>query len=321
MTELLIGTVGGLMSVSVDGGAASSSPRPVDGPPSVVFLARGADGVYALTRDGALWAQRGGDAWRPVNERPVPDEVWSLAADTRLPGRLYLGVAPALLYRSDNGGATWTACESMRDIPGYERWTFPPPPHIPHVRSIAPDPLAAGALYIGVEEGGVYHSPDGGETWMSLNEGLYWDVHTVTPTSEGGPLYATTGGGFYRSDDGGRGWRHITAGMDRGYTLPFAAARGRPGRIYTAAAAGPPPTWARGADAAIYRSEDRGDHWQRLTAGLPERLDTMVQALALDGADRVYAAAGGALFASDDAGDHWHAIAGALPTVRALLCQ
>ena len=40
------------------------------------------------------------------------------------------------------------------------------------VRARAADPKAPGGVFIGVEEGGIYRSADGGETWRGLNEGL-----------------------------------------------------------------------------------------------------------------------------------------------------
>ncbi len=315
MPELLLGTEAGMLRLRADG-----EPHREEGPPDVAFFARGAHDVYALTHEGALWRAAGDGDWRLVNPRPVRDEVWSFAADPRLPGRLYLGVSPALLYRSDDGGETWTACESVRRIPGYERWTFPPPPHIPHVRSIAPDPRVAGVVYIGVEEGGVYRSPDGGETWESLNEGLYWDVHAVLPAPDGRRLYATTGGGFYRSADGGRSWQHAMTGLDRRYTVTLALSPRQAGeRLYVAAAATPPPGWREGANAALYRSDDAGERWQRLAGGLPERFDDMVSALVVDEEGDVYAAAGGALYVGRDGGDTWQRLAAGLPRVRALL--
>ena len=128
----------------------------------MAFFTRGHDGLLALTREGALWRTMGDGPWQRANAAPVAEDVWAFAADPRVDGRLYLGVAPALLYWSDDGGAHWTACEAIRRIPGYERWTFPPPPHIPHVRSVAPDPQVVGAVYIGVEEGGIYRSEDRG---------------------------------------------------------------------------------------------------------------------------------------------------------------
>jgi photosystem II stability/assembly factor-like uncharacterized protein len=173
-------------------------------------------------------------------------------------------------------------------------------------------------VYIGVEEGGIYRSGDSGETWESLNEGLYWDVHTVTPGSEGMRLYATTGRGFYRSDDGGRRWRHLMTGLERRYTVPLVASRQRPGRLYTAAAAGPPPTWRQGANAAVYRSDDGGEHWRRMERGLPSAFDAMVRQMVVDDAKTLYFAAGQELFISQDEGDSWRRLTGELPTVQAL---
>jgi photosystem II stability/assembly factor-like uncharacterized protein len=311
MSDLLIATDAGILRFDDDG----AHPEP--GPESAAFLARGDGRVFAATAAGAIWRRYSAGTWSEVNPRAVDEEIWSFAADPRLPGRLYLGVSPALLYRSDDGGVSWTACESVKRIPGYETWTFPPPPHIPHVRSIAADPEVEGGVYIGVEEGGVFRSPDGGQTWQSLNEGLYWDVHTVVPARGGNELYATTGAGFHVSTDAGGHWRHVRDGITNRYTVPLLASQAE-GRLFTAAAAGPPPTWSAGTNAAIYRSDDRGNSWRRLEAGLPPRFEIMVGALVEDDAGRLYAAAGGDVYRSENAGVSWQLVAGGLRTVRAL---
>jgi photosystem II stability/assembly factor-like uncharacterized protein len=314
MSELLIGTGRGVFRLGNGGNIQQE-----EGPPTVAFLAGAHEVILGVTREGALWGRRSGDGWQLVHKRPVAEDIWAFAADPRVAGRLYLGVSPALLYWSDDGGASWKACEAIRRIPGYESWTFPPPPHIPHVRSVVPDLQVVGAVYIGVEEGGVYRSEDGGETWESLNEGLYWDVHTVTPAPEGTQLYATTGRGFYRSDDGGRHWSHLMTGLDRRYTVPLVASSRRPGRLYTAAAAGPPPGWRQGANAALYRSDDGGEHWMRLEQGLPRQFDAMVRQIAADDAGSVFIAAGQEVFISENEGDSWRRLADDLPAVQALV--
>jgi photosystem II stability/assembly factor-like uncharacterized protein len=313
MRSIVVGTDAGVVRTGRSGAMTPDESSP----PGVRFLARTHNGLAVVAGDGALWAQEHGSGWRLVNERPVPEDVWAFGSDPRLEGRLYIGVSPALLYISDDGGGSWTACDSIRKIPGYERWTFPPPPHIPHIRSIAPDPEAPGAVYIGVEEGGVYRSEDGGESWQSLNDGLYWDVHTIAPAS-GSLLYATTGDGFHRSEDGGNRWQQIMTGLDRSYTVPLLVDPKRSERLYTAAAATPPPGWGRGANAALYRSEDGGAHWTQLEHGLPSRFDVMVRAMALDDEGRVLAASAGSVYLSDDGGDSWRTLAEGLPAVQAL---
>ena len=315
MAGLLIGTANGVYRVDGNKGGLGEE----DAIPSAAYLTKSDENIFAVTPAGALWKRDRNARWKLINEHPVDEEIWALGCDPRLPGRLYLGVSPALLYISNDAGETWTACESVRRIPGYDTWTFPPPPHIPHVRSIAPDPKAVGAVFIGVEEGGIYRSADGGESWESLNEGLYWDVHTVTPAVDGSCLYSTTGAGFHRSDDGGRHWQRSMAGLDRGYTVPLVTSVEQPSTVYTAAAMLPPPNWARGgANAALYRSEDGGLQWAKLQRGLPEKFDVMVRELVLDEAGDVYAASGNALYASHDAGETWQIASDRLPPVRAI---
>jgi photosystem II stability/assembly factor-like uncharacterized protein len=141
----------------------------------------------------------------------------------------------------------------------------------------------------------------------------------VTPAPAELRLYATTGRGFYRSDDGGQHWQHLMNGLERRYTVPLMVSPQRPGRLYTAAAAGPPPSWRQGANAALYRSDDGGEHWVRLEQGLPPQFDVMVRQIAVDDADSVFIAAGPELFASHDAGDSWQRLAAGLPTVQALV--
>ena len=148
MSELLIGTDDNVFRLGNDGNIQQE-----EGPPTVAFMTRVHEGFLVVTKEGALWRRTDGDAWQLLHERPIAEDIWAFAADPRVAGRLYLGVSPALLYWSDDGGASWKACEAIRRIPGYESWTFPPPPHIPHVRSVAPDPQVVGAVYIGVEEG------------------------------------------------------------------------------------------------------------------------------------------------------------------------
>jgi photosystem II stability/assembly factor-like uncharacterized protein len=310
MSELLAATAAGTFTIR-PGGAHQE-----EGPTEVHFLARGVDAVYAVTDDGALWRRDTG-GWRLITNRSVPDEIWSFAADPRSPGRLYLGVSPALVYRSDDEGATWTACESLKRLPGYATWTFPPPPHIPHVRSIAVDPNMVGGIYIGVEEGGIFRSPDGGDSWESLNKGLYWDVHTVVPATVGSDLYATTGAGFHVSSDSGAHWEHVP--LPHRYTVPLLATRSGESALLTVAAEGPPPTWANGVRGAVYRSKDGGRSWNKMEKGLPEQLDRMARGLIEDGAGRICAAIGGQVIASEDGGESWQVLVKDLPEVRDLI--
>jgi photosystem II stability/assembly factor-like uncharacterized protein len=309
MSVVIAATPSGVFRIEPDGA------RQEDGPGAVAFLARGGDATYAITPERALWRRDKGGAWRLLANQTIDDDVWSMAADPRLPGRIYLGVSPALMYRSDDEGETWTACNSLKSMPGYETWTFPPPPHIPHVRSISPDPKVAGAVYIGVEEGGVFRSPDGGDTWESLNEGLYWDVHNIVPPQSGTELYATTGAGFHYSADEGAHWTHVP--LAHRYTVPLIALRSDPGRLITIAAESPPPDWRNGGPkGAMYASTNSGRSWQRVEKGVPRSIDRMPTFLVEDDDGRACAAVAGDILVSKDRGETWSALPGGLADVK-----
>ncbi len=205
----------------------------------------------------------GGRSWTDITPAAArEEEVWAVGASPAVKDQVFVGTSHARLFRSDDRGRSFRECAAFLKIPGRDRWTFPPPPHIPHVRSISFDPHSPSTMYVGVEEGGVYRSRDGGATFESLNDGLYDDIHTVSVDARDSRLlYATTGNGFHRSDNGGASWRRITDGIDRTYTVPLLIVGGDSATIFTAAAAGPPPTWSvghAGADAMLFRSDDQG---------------------------------------------------------------
>src|SRR5262249_61660661 len=102
-------------------------------------------------------------------------------------------------------------------------------------------------------------------------------------------------------------------GLDRRYTVPLVASQQRPGRLYTAAAAGPPPGWRQGANAALYRSDDGGEHWLRLGQGLPPQFDTMVRQGAVGDAAKVYNAGGHVVFGGHGTRVNWARRGGGVP--------
>jgi hypothetical protein len=220
-------------------------------------------GILSLSSDG-------GRTWTDISPHIARDEeVWALAASPAVKDQVFAGTSHARVFRSDDRGRSFHECAGFLKIPGRERWTFPPPPHIPHVRSISFDPHDPRTMYVGVEEGGVFRTRDAGESFESLNLGLYEDVHTVAvDPADSRRLYATTGRGFYTSDNAGASWKHTRNGINRPYTVPLLIDNGG-AAIFTAAAAGPPPTWSgshAGADAIVFASRDRGASFAPLAA-------------------------------------------------------
>lgn len=221
----------------------------------------------------------GGRTWTDITPSVARNEdVWALAAAPDVAGELFVGTSHARLLHSLDHGRTFRECAAFLKLPGRDRWSFPPPPHVPHVRAIEFDPHDPATIYVGVEEGGVARTRDRGASFELLNSGIYEDVHSLAVDPQNARrLYATTGAGFYVSETRGSSWRQVRRGLNRSYAVPLFAADGQPEEIYVAAAAGPPPFWATGpagADALIFRSFDYGLSFEPLGGEgpvMPER--------------------------------------------------
>jgi photosystem II stability/assembly factor-like uncharacterized protein len=210
----------------------------------------------------------GGKSWTDITPVGAYDEgVWTIATPPDIPGEVYIGTAHARIFRSDDYGRTFRECTAFLSLPGRDRWSFPPPPHIPHVRAITFDPAASSTMYVGVEEGGVFRSRDRGASFEALNRGLYPDVHSLAvDPQDSRRLYATTGHGFYRSDNAGASWKFVERGLSRPYVVPLLVDAAGSGTLYTAGAAGAPPTWmANGADSVLFMSTDCGRSFSSFT--------------------------------------------------------
>jgi photosystem II stability/assembly factor-like uncharacterized protein len=221
--------------------------------------------IHVSEDDGASWQ------WLPSGGIDRRD-IWTMAVHPTRPNEIYVGTLPAAVYVSENGGRSFRELASFRDLPEYNKWTFPPGPHVAHVRSIALDARAPDEIIVGIEEGGVARSRDRGTTWEDISgpasptafpkindpagivpyemgqheEGrVYRDVHWVTrhPTKLDS-LFASTGIGTYHTDDGGKFWNKCEYGMGRAYAIPMTNHPLVPERIFLGAAENGPATWA-----------------------------------------------------------------------------
>ena len=194
--------------------------------PNVVYVGMGeapvrgvmtshGDGVYKSTDGGKTWEHMGLDRTRQISKIVVdprnPDVVLVGAQ-----GSPYGATKDRGIYRSEDGGSTWTKVHYIDENSG-----------ISDLSMDMTNPRIIYAAYWDhrrypwkVQSGGpgssIWKSVDGGETWNKLSEGLPKGVmgKIGVSVSRANPnkvwaIIEAENGGLYRSDNGGKNWRLI----------------------------------------------------------------------------------------------------------------
>lgn len=291
------------------------------------------DRLVAATYDSGVWvSDDGARSWAQRNNGLRSTMAFSHTVQDRPDATIHwLGTEPAQLYRSDDGGETWSEQAALLRVPDTDAWSFPTPPHFAHLKNVSFHPAQPDTLYACVEQGDLLTSADGGDTWSAItsyvapDDPFRRDIHRVVVAwSDPGRLYMTTGSGFYRSEDAGRSWERTLAPDDRvGYPDPLFVDPADDAVLYLTGASTPPRFWTDGttgtADPAVLRSLDHGRHWEEIRHGLPDPIPGNVEAMSLhrtDDATHLYlGTTQGQVFASRDGGGTWRQIADGLPPV------
>ncbi len=89
------------------------------------------------------------------------------------PDIVYAGVAPAALFRSDDGGGNWHLNENLNSHPTRSKWA--PGAGGLCLHSIVLDPSNKKRMYVGISAVGVFKSEDAGLTWNLKNRNVRAD--------------------------------------------------------------------------------------------------------------------------------------------------
>jgi len=280
--------------------------------------------LFAGVNQGSIFASRdGGTTWERRDHGLTQTDIYSLAC-TRLEGgaRLFAGTEPAHLFASDDLGHHWTELTALRSV-DTSAWTFPAPPHIAHTKHITFHPHDPQTLFVGVEQGGLLKSTDGGQTFHVVS-GMDDDVHrTVINPLNPDEMYITTGIGLYVSSDGGKTWTQRTDLHHEigGYPDLLVLHPRQPEHLFVASAQKGPGSWFQDhyAGSRISKSTDSGKTWAAVQRGFPDRLRTAFEAMCLedwgDGFSLFGATATGEVWCSDDGGEHWTEVLSGLAPV------
>jgi hypothetical protein len=297
-----------------------------------------ADQVPAFTRPsksgrpiGSQEEARDEDAARARPEQVTA--VWNIAPGRASePGVLYAGVQPAALFRSQDRGQTWQLVEPLYDHPHRGQWA--PGAGGLCLHTILPHPSDARRMWVAISAGGTYATEDGGETWSPRNKNVRADfmpdplpefgqcVHRVAfHPSRPEVLYQQNHCGVYRSDNAGLDWVDIGEGrLPSRFGFPVAVHPHEPDTVYVVLEESDQYRMSVDGKFAVWRSRDRGESWQRLSTGLPQRAHLVVlrHGMAADSLDETGIYLGthtGQLFFSRDAGDTWELLADYLPPI------
>jgi photosystem II stability/assembly factor-like uncharacterized protein len=208
-----------------------------------------------------------------------------------IPHRLYVGTIGEGIWRSLDGGATFTRAADGMFVEC-------------HVRALAVHPQEPRRLYLGSEQG-LFRSTNGADSWSRVDSPLngmqIWSI-LVHPRGPDLMVVGTCPARLFCSTDGGRTWN------ERAVKIRQECPRIIHTRVTTLLA---DPTdgdsiWAGVEIDGIFRSRDRGRSWQALGRGLSSQdIHGLAIVPAQSGAGRLLASTNNDLNASSDEGESW----------------
>jgi photosystem II stability/assembly factor-like uncharacterized protein len=226
-----------------------------------------------------------GQTWERAEELGLPESsdlklnaTWHLepGADSEL----WLGGDPGVLFRSDDGGVTWTVNRALLEHSTRDQWN--PGAGGLCCHSIQ---LVNGTIYIAISAAGAFRSEDDGETWMPINKSVaaefltdpYPDVgqcvhkllaHPARPER----LWQQNHCGVYRSDDRGDNWERLDGnGLPSGFGFGLALDPADPDVAYVIPEESQEFHYTAEGRLGVYRTADGGASWELAAKGLPDR--------------------------------------------------
>src|SRR6266568_5180681 len=236
------------------------------------------------------------------------------------PRTFYMGVASGGLFKTTDGGATWLPVTDGQ-VP------------LGSTGSVAVADSDPNVVYLGtgsddvrsnVSTGrGIYKSVDAGKTWTfaGVREAGQIggvrihpsDPNTVWVAAQGDAFRANPDRGIFKTSDGGETWRKTLFVSDGVGAMDVELQPGNPSVVYAWMSHLERKPWtiiSGGREGGFYKSTDGGEHFTKITAGLPgELIGKGNIGVSAASPSRVYALIeakpGGGLYRSDDAGQTW----------------
>ncbi len=299
----------------------------------------------------------GGKTWEPVGNEfrydgvpgthqfydgtPHPWEfkrVWHFAPSPHDPETVFAGVEDAALFRSTDGGHTWSELSALRTHSSGRDWM--PGAGGLCLHTILINPADPRRMYVAISAAGAFRTDDGGESWQVATRGLRSNflpdpearighcIHKLAMhPSRPDTLFMQKHWDVCRSDDAGETWTEVSGNLPSDFGFPIAVHAHEPETIYVVPILSDAQHYPPEGKLRVYRSRTGGNEWEALTNGLPQRdcyVNILRDAMAVDSLDSCgiyFGTTGGQVYTSADAGDTWQAIAEHLPAVLSVEVQ
>ncbi len=221
-----------------------------------------ADALHIATYSGWYRFEQRDGQWTQAERALTFWKLTALQVDPNEPRHIYVATEHSGLFVTDNGGAEWKRAK----------------PNVPRLTTNALLALP-GTILAGTVPAALY-SASNGSGWREL-EGVRLGATggSFPPSPELGArvrflaadnetprrlFTAIEVGGILISDDGGQNWSQVTAGLDDPDVHQILPSEKTKGLVVAACGEG------------IYRSEDRGEHWEKVTPPGPRTFGSSV---------------------------------------------
>jgi hypothetical protein len=266
------------------------------------------------------------------------NRVWHLEPSPVDVDTVYAGVEDAALFRSADGGGTWSELSGLRGHGTGPLWQ--PGAGGLCLHTIIVDPTNPERIFIAISAAGAFRTDDGGKSWRPINQGLRSEYipdpeaeighcvhHIAMHPSRPEVLFMQKHWDVMRSDNAGDSWHEVSGNLPSDFGFVIDVHAHEPETLYVVPIESDSLHYPPEGKLRVYRSRTGGNEWEALTKGLPQK-DTYVNvlrdAMAVDRLDECgvyFGTTGGQVYGSADSGDSWQTIAGGLPKVLSVEVQ
>jgi hypothetical protein len=299
----------------------------------------------------------GGLTWSPVNAKfeydgvtgthqwydgtPHPWEfkrVWHLEPSLTDPDTVYAGAEDAALFKSTDGGNSWSELSGLRHTETGPRWQ--PGAGGLCLHTVILDPTNPDRIVIAISAAGAFRSDDAGKTWKPINKGLRSQYipdpdaevghcvhHIAMNPAKPNTLFMQKHWDVMRSDNAGDHWTEVSGNLPTDFGFAIDIHAHEPETVYVVPIKSDSEHFPLDGQLRVFRSRSGGNEWEPLTKGLPQQncyVNILRDAMAVDTLDDCgiyFGTTGGQVYCSPDSGNTWTAITHDLPPVLSVEVQ